>query len=87
MKQWKYHIQEKYDYYDPDRPSVQRLFDIGTVMKNEVPVFIDSIQIIQNCLKEYEYKAMLQSLYEKQQEFLRYIMHVATTKQQQILCC
>ena len=42
----------KYDYYDPDRPSIQRLYDIGTVINNEAPV--DSVQITQNCMKEYE---------------------------------
>ena len=46
----------KYDYYDSDRPGVQRLYDIRTVMNNEAPMLIDSVQIIQNCMKEHESK-------------------------------
>ena len=67
--------------YDPDSPGFQRLYN------NEASVFIDSIQVLQNCMKEHEYKTILQSLNKKQQELYRHIMHVATTKQQWVLCC
>ena len=56
----------------PDWPDIQRLYDIGTVMNNEAPLFIDSVQITQNCMKEHEYKTILQSLKEKHQEFCRH---------------
>ena len=32
----------------------KRLYDIGTVMNSEAPVFIDSVQITQNCIKKHE---------------------------------
>ena len=54
--------QGKYNYYDCERPSAQRLCDIGTVMNNEEFMVIDSAQIAQNCMKQNEYKAILQSL-------------------------
>ena len=41
----------KYHYYDPDRPSVQRQYDTGTVINNEAPLFIASVQITQNYMK------------------------------------
>ena len=59
-----------YDSYDLDRPGVQRLYDIGTVMNNEAPVFIDSVQITQDFMREWEYKTIVQSLNEKQQGIL-----------------
>ena len=35
----------KYDCYDPDRPGVLRPYDIRIVVKNEGPVFIDSVKL------------------------------------------
>ena len=54
-----------YDCYDANWPSIQRLYDIGTVMNNEEPMIIDSVQITKKCMKELKYKTVLQSLNEK----------------------
>ena len=35
----------KYDHYDPGSQNIQGLYDIGAVMNNEAPVFMDSVQI------------------------------------------
>ena len=55
----------KYNYYYPDRPGIQRLYDTGKVMNNEAPVFMDSIQITQTCMKDHEYTTMNTKWYYK----------------------
>ena len=74
-------IQGNFDFHDRDRPVIQGLYDTGTVINIEAPVFIDSFQITQNCLKEHEYNRILLSLNEKQQEFYKHILHAAMTIQ------
>ena len=86
MKNCKYQIWENMTC-DPDRPSIQRLHDIGTVVDNKAPMFIGSVHSTQNCMKVHEYNTPLQSWNKKKQEFYKHIMYVVTTKQQEVLCC
>ncbi|XP_060603545.1 uncharacterized protein LOC132756482 [Ruditapes philippinarum] len=69
---------ETFIYFNPDRVSEQREYDIGI----EIGCSISSAQISsnENILSDEEYRALLRSLNSKQKEFYNHVVHWIKTK-------
>ncbi|XP_060603693.1 uncharacterized protein LOC132756597 [Ruditapes philippinarum] len=69
---------ETFIYFNPDRVSEQREYDIGI----EIGCSISSAQISsnENMLPDEEYRALLRSLNSKQKEFYNHVVHWIKTK-------
>ena len=77
---------ESLAFFDPDRPDAQRHGDIGPLLNIDTSCYEDSVQIVAHKMPDLEYRTLLQSLNQKQQEFFTHIMHSAKYKSQQVLC-
>ncbi|XP_060573123.1 uncharacterized protein LOC132731041 [Ruditapes philippinarum] len=69
---------ETFIYFNPDRVSEQREYDIGI----EIGCSVSSAQISsnENILSDEEYRALLRSLNSKQKEFYNHVVHWIKTK-------
>ena len=73
-------------FFNPDRPDEKRHGDIGPILNIDTSCYEDSVQIVADKMSDSEYRILLQSLNQKQQEFFTHIMHSAKCKSEQVLC-
>ena len=80
-------ISTTFEYYDPERPVSHQQGDIVPHLQFYAPTFEDSVQIMQDKMSDDAYRKLICSLNKHQYEFFTHIMHMASTKADQVTCC
>ena len=79
-------LSNAFAFFDPDRPEIKRHYDIGPQLDISTSCYENSVQIVAEKIPDSEYRMLLQSLNQKQQEFFTHIMHSTKWKSEQVMC-
>ena len=77
-------ISTTFEFYDPERPVSHQQGDIGPHLQFCVPTFEDSVQIMEDKMSDDANRKLICSLNKHQYEFFTHIMHMASTKADQV---
>ena len=80
-------ISTTFEYFYPEWPVSHQQGDIGPLLKFCAPTFEDSVQIMQDKMSDDAYRKLVCSLNKHQYEFFTHIIHMASTKADQVTCC
>ena len=80
-------ISTTFEYCDPEWPVSHQQVDIGPHLQFCAPTFEYSVQIIADKMSDDAYRKLICSLNKHQYEFFTHIMHMASTKADQVTCC